>query len=294
MVLGPLVVAVGLIGLAKAVEPAAPSPIHIGMMSTMFRDVPPGMFQALSKPFNTLMQAQTGMTGELALVSNPESLAKQLDTNEKQLGVFHGFEFAWVRKKYPALLPLVIAVGPNPKMAACLVVRKDGSATGMADLKGKTIAIGRGSKEHCRMYLERLKPVSADLKPFASISTPESIEDALDDVVDDVAQGTIVDIGTFAAYQDRKSGRAKKLKVVSESESFPPSVIVYRKDAMPDFVVKRLRDGLRGAASTTQAKNLMMLWRLSGFEAIPADYDTQLDAIAKAYPPPTPAADEPK
>jgi ABC-type phosphate/phosphonate transport system substrate-binding protein len=286
MVLGPLVVAVGLLSLAKAAEPATPAPLRIGMMSTMFRDVPPGMFQALSKPFNSLMMAQTGMTGDLALVNNPEALAKQLDANETQLGVFHGFEYAWVRKKYPGLVPLVVAVGPTPKMSACLVVRKDGPASGMADLKGKTIAIGRGSKEHCRMYLEKLKPVSADLKPFALISTPDSIEDALDDVVEDIAQGTVVDVGTWAAYQDRKPGRAKRLKLVCESEPFPPSVIVYRKDALSDVVVKRLRDGLRTAASTTQAKNLMMLWKLNGFEAIPADYDAQLDAIAKAYPAP--------
>ena len=42
------------------------------------------------------------------------------------------------------------------------------------------------------------------------------------------------------------------------------------------------------AQQTALGRQLLTLWRMSGFEPIPKDYDQILAEIVKAYPPPAP------
>src|SRR4051794_31751019 len=84
--------------------------IRIGLVGSMFRDVPEPMLQVLSKPFRSLMEDQAGVVGHVVSCGAAENLALQLKGQNVQLGVFHGFEFAWARKTNPDLKPLMIAV----------------------------------------------------------------------------------------------------------------------------------------------------------------------------------------
>src|SRR5262245_40557104 len=81
-------------GEARAGETRPNRVVQIGIVKTVFRDTPPSLINVLSKPLKVLMEAQTGMTGELQLSGDAETLAKQLKENKVQLGVFHGVEFA--------------------------------------------------------------------------------------------------------------------------------------------------------------------------------------------------------
>ena len=40
-----------------------------------------------------------------------------------------------------------------------------------------------------------------------------------------------------------------------------------------------------GAGQRTGTKRVLMLWKMTGFEAIPEDYEQTLIDIAKVYPP---------
>src|SRR5262249_45585194 len=77
--------------------------IRIGMVGSLFRDIPDGVIAAMSQPFNRMMSSQTGMTGELVKAGDCQDLARQLSEDNVQLGLFHGIEFAWARQKYPEL-----------------------------------------------------------------------------------------------------------------------------------------------------------------------------------------------
>src|SRR5215471_12913590 len=82
--------------------------IRIGLVRTLFRDTPASLVDVLSQPLKTLMQSQTGMSGELSLAGDAFDLSRKLKEHTVQLGVFHGFEFAWARQRNPGLKPRVV------------------------------------------------------------------------------------------------------------------------------------------------------------------------------------------
>src|SRR5947208_6974248 len=72
-------------------EEITPAPvIKIGIANSMFRDTPPSLIGLLSRPLKALMQAETGVSGDLQLAGDAAALAQKLKENKVQLGVFHG------------------------------------------------------------------------------------------------------------------------------------------------------------------------------------------------------------
>src|SRR6202035_1873398 len=97
---------------ASAADPKITSAnqLHIGLINTLFRDVPKPLACALMQPFRSLVETQTGLDGRLTTAEDALSLGRQLAEDKVQLGVFQGIEFAWARQKYPDLRPLMIVV----------------------------------------------------------------------------------------------------------------------------------------------------------------------------------------
>src|SRR5437660_3858231 len=77
--------------------------VQVGLVGSLFRDTPPALAEVLAQPIKTLMQSQTGLTGQVQVASNTFDLSRRLKDGKVQLGVFHGFEFAWARRKNPGL-----------------------------------------------------------------------------------------------------------------------------------------------------------------------------------------------
>jgi ABC-type phosphate/phosphonate transport system substrate-binding protein len=283
-----LILAVAALGLACGSGPAKePAPVKIGMLSSMFRDVKPAMFGALSKPFYSLVQTQTGLTSELLLVPSPDELRQKMDAGEIQFGVFHGFEFAWMQQKSPDLRPLMLAAPVHRPLKAFLVVHATSATMSVGDLKGKTLALAAGTREHSRLFVERacLKDGLPMLEFFGKVTNPANAEEALHDVADDKAvQAAVVDGAGLEAFRGRNPGRFKRLKVLAASESFPESVVAVRHGAVADDVVRRFRDGMANAHTTPLGRQMMSLWSLTGFEAVPGDYPQRLTDVMKRYP----------
>jgi ABC-type phosphate/phosphonate transport system substrate-binding protein len=265
-----------------------PKIVRIGLVGTLFRDIPEPMARALMQPFGALMQSQTGVSGELLQVRSAENLGKQLAGGQIEIGVFHGFEFAWARTRYPGLRPLMIAVNQQSHLRADLVVGRERGITSLADLEGKTIALPHGTREHCRLFLDRRCEASgrAVEKFFGRTTQPASIEDALDDVVDGVVQATVVDGVSLDAYKRRKPGRFARLQILQESEVFPAAVVAYQPGTLNEETLQRFRAGLLNAQQTALGRQLLVLWNLTAFETVPEDYERILATITKAYPPP--------
>jgi hypothetical protein len=95
-----------------------------------------------------------------------------------------------------------------------------------------------------------------------------------------------VDWAALDGYKVLQPGSAKALRVLAKSEEFPPAVVCYRKGALTDDQVTRIREGMTASCKTPTGKMLMTLWNLKGFEAPPKNYQSCLDDILKAYPPP--------
>jgi ABC-type phosphate/phosphonate transport system substrate-binding protein len=261
-------------------------PVQIGMVRSLFKDVPPGTVQAMMGPFSALMHAQTGIRGEIVQVADADLLGLQLTTNKAQLGVFHGLDFAWARQKYATLQPLVIAINQHRHLRAYVVVKEDCKASCLAQLGAQTLALPRQTREHCLLFLHcRCRECKKEPQDFFSrISNPVSVEDALDDVVEGQIQATVVDSVALECYKVRKPGRFARLKVIQSSEIFPAAVVAYQPGQLSAATLKKFRDGMMTANQTVLGRQLMTLWKLSAFEPVPTDYEETLINIVKAYP----------
>jgi ABC-type phosphate/phosphonate transport system substrate-binding protein len=272
-------------GPAVAADPLAGG-VQIGMVEGMFRDIQPAMVQALSRPLRDIIKKQTGLTGDVEILPDAFALSDRMKAKRLHLGVFHGFEFAWVAKQNPNLVPLAVTIPPGRKLQACIVVHQDSPAQSVADLTNAAVTIHRGTKAHCLAFLEReragLPATTATPRVRAGIS-PEA---ALDAVVSGDAPAALVDASALTGYELLQPGAYKHLRVLARSEVFPPTVVAYNKGLLPEETAARIRRLLTDAHNTAAGKPLMMLWNLKGFEDVPADYDAQLERCVRSYPPP--------
>jgi ABC-type phosphate/phosphonate transport system substrate-binding protein len=261
--------------------------IRIGLTDTLFRDNPEAREEKAARPFKSLLEAQTGLSGEVAPGIKPDDLIQQLKDGKIQIAIFQGFEFAWARQKDPELKPLMIAVNQQPQLHALIVVRNDNGATALADLKGKTVAVPRRIREHCLLYLDRTCAAagSAPKEFFGKVLTPTTAEEAVDAVVNGQVDAALTDGVFLDWYKKQKPARHARLKTVEKSPVFPAVAVVYRAGALSDATLERLRKGMLSAKDNPRGVDLMQMCQMTSFETVPDDYDKLLTEIAKTYPP---------
>lgn len=284
--LAAIVVTVGVTGLSSPAVAADPASVKVGMVQGMFRDIPPTMIQALSRPFRTILETQTGLSGDVELLADAPLMAKKLKEKKLDAGIFHGFEYAWVKAQYPELVPLVVANPHGGALQAAIIVHADSPAKKLADLEGDCLVITRGAKAHCLLYLDKIR---AGLPKTAARNSPKTgltPEEALNAVAAGEHTAVLVDVGSYNAYQKLQPGGAKQLKMLMQSDDFPQGVLLTRKGALPDETMKKMADGLTNAHKVAAYKPLMMMWNLQGFDTPPKDYEQQLQKCLAEYPAP--------
>lgn len=279
-----LVVAVGLTRPAAAQPPKV---LRLGVLSGMFRDIPPPLVQAAATPFSEVLKRQTGLDGVIDVVDDYEEQAARLQANKLQVAVFHGFEWAWVKDRYPDLIPLAVSV-PARKFQAALVVKADSKAQAPADLKGK-VAVPLGTKAHCYLFVERLAATLPAGTCVATHTPQHGPEDVLDLVIDGKEQAAVIDVAALAAFQNNRPGRAAQVRVLTQSDPFPYTTVVYRKDSITPEMAGKIKSGLLNTRNESSGKAFLFLWKLKGFEDLPAGHDAELRAVAAKYPAPRPA-----
>jgi ABC-type phosphate/phosphonate transport system substrate-binding protein len=292
--IGGLTIAVALalgsslaIGLHAAQKKTKQPAIRIGMVSSIFRDVPDPMVKVALRPFRLLMETQTGLRGKLVPAGDAMSLAEQLNSNKLQLGVFHGFEFAWAKQKYPELRPLMIAVNRQRYLYAHIVVNQESNIKDLADLQGKTLAVPHCSREHCLLYLERTcQALGKEPGSFFHIDAPSGLEKALEDVAAGKADAALIDGVALDCYKKLRAPLYAKLKCIQKSGVFPAAVVAYRTGAVDKKTLRRFKAGMVSANQSARGRQMLMLASMTGFEPVPDDYQEILDQVAKIYPAP--------
>lgn len=262
--------------------------IRIGLVSSLFRDTSESLMQIAMRPFKSLLEAQTGMSGQIVCGGDSEQLGLRLKEGHCHLGIFHGIEFAWAKAKYPKLRPLLLAVNKQPCLRAHLIVRADNTIKQLEDLKGRVIGVPSLSREHCWLFLERrCVPVEQTAEKFFSrISRPRDACYAIDDVIDGSAHAAVIDEVDLATYRKQFPEFADKVKSLIRSETFPCAVIAYYPGTLDETLLDQFRSGMLSAKDRRQARQMMQLCRITSFEEVPEDFDKSLEDIAKAYPPP--------
>jgi len=150
-------------------------------------------------------------------------------------------------KKHPEIKALMIAVHAQYPVSAYVLVPGASAATCFADLKGKDFSVPRRTKEHCRVFVERHcqgDGVCASMDYFSHIVNSANVETALDDLFAGKFDAAIVDSIGLDFYKELQPGRFNKLKILKQSEAFPPAVIAYRQGGLDEPTLARVRDGL--------------------------------------------------
>jgi ABC-type phosphate/phosphonate transport system substrate-binding protein len=275
----------------SAAAPVAPhQPIRVGIVRSLFRDMPERLVLTLMQPFGGLMKAETGLDCDLVPGGTGLELGKQLAENKLDVALFQGIEFAWARQKYPDLRPLMLVVNQKPHYRAYLVVGKNAGIKDLADLRGKTLALPLYSHEHCYQFLDRLcRPQHKTPQQFFDkIARPPDVETALDDAVDGKVPAALIDQVPLDCYRRRKPGRYVGLTILKRSEVFPASVVAYRAGRLDRALLDRFRNGMKNARRTAIGRQLLSLWLLTGFEDAPKDFQASLEKIVRLYPAPQP------
>jgi ABC-type phosphate/phosphonate transport system substrate-binding protein len=275
-------------GQAPRADAQAGAKLKIGLPKGTFRDVPTEMLHSAAAPFRELFKRQASVDGDVELVADHDALADRMKQNKIDLGVFTGFEYAWVKASHPQIVPLVVVIPHGGKLQAVLVVPKDSKAQKPADLAGACVSIPPGSKPHCHLFIERLRDGLPDDCCGQAKCEAKGPDDVLDGVSTGKLQAGLVDISALAAYQKNRPGAAGQVRVLAQSEMFPPGVIAYQKGALDQGTVNRIVAGLTKTGGTPQGRAFLMLAKLKGFEEAPAGFDADLKRINAAYPPPAP------
>lgn len=260
--------------------------LRIGISKSIFRDVPPALASVAGQPFQDLMKEQTGLTGEIIQDPDPMSMARSIDEGKMQMGVFPGHEFAWAKEKYPSLQPLICSVYRPREIQAVILVRHDCKANNLADLKGMRLALASTLKDHARLFLERKRAEDMDGGNFCSTEKTATVHDGIHKLLESEVDVTVADHADWSYFEKLYPGPAKNLKVLARSEEFPPTVLVFKKGAIPDFVLEKVRDGFLTAHENAKAAKIMKIIRIDRFSAIPDSYDESLRECRKCYPKP--------
>jgi ABC-type phosphate/phosphonate transport system substrate-binding protein len=236
----------------------------------------------------SFIKEETGFASEIGHEKDWRELAAKMATGTLTIGVFQGYEFAWAQDKDAALKPLALAVNVHRYPVLHVLTNKGNPAKDFAGLKGQSIAVPAIDQPYLRLFVEQhAKASGQDAKDFfAKITAPDNVEDALDDAVDGIVQAAVVDNAALDAFKRRKPGRFAKLNEVAKSPPFLPVVVAYYEKVLDPPTLKRLKDGLLAAKSKAKAQTLLTLFRLTGFEDVPADYGQVLAQTRQTFPPP--------
>jgi ABC-type phosphate/phosphonate transport system substrate-binding protein len=234
----------------------------------------------------SFIKDETGLDNEIARQDRWQDLADKMEKGELQVGVFQGYEFARAQPKYPDLKPLAVSVNIDVYPVANVLARRDDKASDFAGLQGHSLAVLTDGPGYLQLYIDGQCQTAGKKTEqfFSKISTRENYEDALDDLVDGVVDAALADKAALEAYKRRKPGRFSRLKRIAWSQPFPPTIIAYCGTYLDDATRRRLRDGLLGASSKEKGQTMLTLFRLTGFQVPPPDFDQVLAATREAYP----------
>jgi ABC-type phosphate/phosphonate transport system substrate-binding protein len=243
---------------------------------------------AALESLRTFIQEETGFKNEIFQLKDWRELAARMAKKDIHLGAFQGAEFAWASEKTLELKPLALAVNVYVNPIVYVVVNKSNPAKDFDGLKGQSLAAPDTGQMDLRLFLEKEsqeRGKSPELF-FAKITSPDNVEDALDDVVDGVLQGVVADRTALDAFKRRKPGRFAQLKEVARSQPFPPSLIAYAEGVLDEKTLMRFQAGLLDARHKEKGQTMLTLFKLTGFEKAPSNFDDVLTQTRKTYLPP--------
>jgi ABC-type phosphate/phosphonate transport system substrate-binding protein len=261
--------------------------LHIGTSGSLAHVTSGADERTAIDTLKLFIKDETGFANEIIQQKDWNELADKMANGQLHIGVFPGFEFAWAKPRYPGLKPLALAVNGHLYRYVHVLARQDNKAGDFAGLQGQSLALPTIGWGELNLFVEQTcqqtgKPLKAF---FAKVSSPNNFEDAIDDVVDGIVQVTVVDRVGMEAYKRRKPGRFQLVKEITQSAALPPPIVAYYEAKMTLPTLKKFEHGLLNASYSERGLRVANLFRLTGFKALPPDFDKVVAETLKNYPP---------
>jgi len=263
-----------------------PTTYRIGVSKSMYRDVPTELVRLAGQPFQDLMKAQMGLTGEMVPATEAMETARAIDAGKLHLGVFPGHEFAWAKEKYPDLQPLICSVYRPKEIHAVILVRYDCKATTLAEMKDSKLSLSPTLKDHARLFWERMRAEEMEGPTPCAPKKVANVHEAINSLIDGEVDVTVADHADWSYFEKLYPGPAKNVKVLARSEEFPQTVLVYKKGSLSEETIAKIRNGFLTAHENPKAGRMMKMIRIDRFSTIPDTYDESLRTCLKLYPKP--------
>jgi ABC-type phosphate/phosphonate transport system substrate-binding protein len=269
---------------------AQTKPLQIGMAKSFVTEQPKSVVDIAADEFKAVLKTITGLDGQLVTKFDAAEVAEKLNAKQVDFGILHAHEFAWVQQKFPQLQPLLIAADKHHMEHAYLIVAKNCPVKTLADLRGKKLDMPAGTKEHCRLFLRKYCREDKGIGAFfGSIQKSASPKEALDNVARAKVDATVIDAASLEFQKEIRGPFVEQyLRVLQESDGFPPAVVVYKPGVPEQATVDQFRDGLRKAHTISDGRALMKMWNIDAFELVPKGYQKSLADVLQAYPAPAP------
>jgi ABC-type phosphate/phosphonate transport system substrate-binding protein len=276
------------VALASDQTKKTPRSFHIGISDALIR--------GQTTPAAALVQVQPmaevfGMVGNVRpqfQFDSAEGLAKSLSEGKIQLAVMPGIEYGWLGEKGKGLAPLALAYTSDIRLKAYVLTNTDNKVTTLRELKGERLALPRRAPYHTQIFLH-YSICSCGAQPqgfFARSTLAPDTDAAIECVIDKEAVAVVVDGQSWEVFKERKSGRAKRLRVLAESPAFPTSALVYKPGSMSDEDLKQLKEGLFTAHEKAFTRQLLNFWRISRFVPYTPEYEQVVQSIVHDIPVP--------
>ncbi|HMP02752.1 MAG TPA: PhnD/SsuA/transferrin family substrate-binding protein [Gemmatales bacterium] len=270
---------------ATALPTSQCAPIKVALLAQLF-DPQDNKEQMLGqmKPFSNLVQKDLTVQAEFEIVDDIPQLKEALAGGRVQIAVMPGLSYGWLRQKFEDVRPLLVATMDSPTLQAVTLVAEKSPLKNLCDLKGQPAALPKRPPLYLRVFLEREWGQPAE--KFVVPKELDNAEEAIEAVIDGAVQAAILPRAAVDAYADRKPGRFKRVRVLSESPEFPLPVVAYCRAGADLNAVQKFETALLKADETAEGRQALTLWRLRGFAKPPADYDELARKVGAQFPAP--------
>src|SRR5947209_11542572 len=138
--LAPVIVFLMSITSSVAADERQAKVLHVGMSGSLIAADESGTEKGARDALESLIKEETGFDVKVDRQNGWRELADKMPKGQFALGIFRGYEFAWVSENNRHRKPLVLAINGNRYSVVSVVARRDNAAKDFAGLQGQSLS----------------------------------------------------------------------------------------------------------------------------------------------------------
>lgn len=256
-------------------------PVKVALLESVFAGQDRDKVVEQIKPFADIIQKDTKTEAVFDVMSLPQA-ETEFKTGKIQLVILTGLEYAWLQAGNPEAKALLVASTDEGTTRTVVVTKESDVAKDLKELSGAKLAIPDRVPFVSQYYLE--STLGQPLEKAFQIKKAGNVDDTLEEVLDGNARAAIVTGAGMEVFKERKPGRFKKLKAVHTSIDFPPATVMYHEKYADKDALAKFKDALLKSNEKPEGARVLTLYKLKGFEVVPAGFEQKVQEVAKAFP----------